>query len=106
MPFQRWFKFKEAFSPLLVLDCIARMKQPPQVCVDAFGGCGTTGITCQFAGVKPVLIEVNPFMADLAEAKLSSYNLDQLQADYIRVRRRVIMQLIEVVAGKFRFGEI
>ena len=85
--FQRWFKFKEAFAPNLVLDCIGQMDFRPKTCLDPFGGCGTTGLTCQFAGISPTLIEVNPFIADLAESKLATYDIDKLQDDYLTLRR-------------------
>jgi hypothetical protein len=89
LPFQRWFKFKEAFAPQLVLDVLhADASRKAKRCLDPFGGCGTTGLTCQFAGVHPVLIEVNPFIADLAEAKLASYDLDTLSQDFVEVRDR------------------
>lgn len=51
-------------------------------------GCGTTGLTCQFVGVHPVLIEVNPFIADLAEAKLTTYDVDRVTRDFLSVRTR------------------
>ena len=87
VPFQRWFKFKEAFAPQLVLDAMnLDSGEKIERCLDPFGGCGTTGLTCQFAGIHPVLIEVNPFIADLAEAKLSTYDLDALTDDYLSVR--------------------
>lgn len=90
LPFQRWFKFKEAFAPQLVLETLSKYKtEGIQRCLDPFGGCGTTGLTCQFAGVHPVLIEVNPFIADLAQAKLSRYDVDALSKDFLAVRTSV-----------------
>lgn len=89
LPFQRWFKFKEAFAPSLVVDCLKRLPELPASCLDVFGGCGTTALTCQFLGIRPTLIEVNPFIADLAESKLQTYDLNRLQEDYLRVRRTV-----------------
>jgi DNA modification methylase len=89
LPFQRWFKFKEAFSPQLVVEFVRQQRIGVATCLDAFGGCGTTGLTSQFLGIKPVLIEVNPFLADLAEAKLTKYDLDRLRVDYLTVRRQV-----------------
>ncbi len=90
LPFQRWFKFKEAFAPQLVLDMLGKYKhEGVRRCLDPFGGCGTTALTCQFAGVHPVLIEVNPFIADLAEAKLSRYDVDALSRDFLDIRTAV-----------------
>src|SRR5688572_24913030 len=78
LPFQRWFKFKEAFSPRFVLESFEILGRSPRRCLDCFGGSGTTPLTCQFTGISSVTIEVNPFLADLIEAKLSTYNIDQL----------------------------
>ncbi len=85
LPFQRWFKFKEAFSPQFIVDCVADLRRPPRTCIDPFGGCGTTALTAQFLGIRPTTIEVNPFLADLIECKLSSYDTKQLQNDYFEV---------------------
>ena len=82
LPFQRWFKFKEAFSPALIIDSLRRADGPVHTCLDPFGGCGTTGLTAQFLGIRPTLIEVNPFIADLAEAKLASYDRLALLDDF------------------------
>ena len=85
LPFQRWFKFKEAFSPRFILDCIQSMERAPRTCLDPFGGSGTTALTCQFLGIRPTTIEVSPFLCDLISAKLSDFNLKALQRDYLRV---------------------
>jgi hypothetical protein len=84
-PFQRWFKFKEAFSPQFIVDCASTFRKPVRTCLDPFGGSGTSALTAQFLGIRPTTIEVNPFLADLIEAKLSAYDTRLLQADYMLV---------------------
>ena len=84
-PFQRWFKFKEAFSPQFIIDCVRNAGRDVKDCLDPFGGSGTSALTCQFLGIKPTTIEVNPFLADLIEAKLSTYELPKLQEDFKQV---------------------
>lgn len=79
MAFQRWFKFKEAFSPSFVVETIGRLPYRPKSCLDPFGGSGTTALVCQFLGIESTTIEVNPFMADVAEAKLSYYDPAELR---------------------------
>lgn len=86
LPFQRWYRFKEAFSPRFVSSAIASIDKRPNVCVDPFGGSGTTALTCQFLGVKPATIEVNPFLADLIEAKLSRYQVSALIRDLSKLK--------------------
>lgn len=79
--FQRWFKFKEAFSPAFVRDIVEALPSRPQSCCDPFGGSGTTALTCQFLGIAPATIELNPFLADLIEAKLVDYDVEALRRD-------------------------
>lgn len=81
MPFQRWYRFKEAFSPALVEKAVKSVSSLPRLCIDPFGGSGTTALTCQFLDVPTVTIEVNPFLADLIEAKLCRYDVSDLVHD-------------------------
>jgi hypothetical protein len=87
--FQRWYKFKEAFSPRFVADALGSVGFTPRTCLDPFGGSGTTALTCQFLNIRPTTIEVNPFLGDVIEAKLSSYDVDALIRDRGQVARRV-----------------
>ena len=82
MAFQRWFKFKEAFAPSFVVETIGRLPYRPTMCLDPFGGSGTTALTCQFLGIKSVTVEVNPFMADVVEAKLTQYDPTELRRSF------------------------
>ncbi len=88
LPFQSWRRFKEAFAPELVARAVAESNIPVQHCLDPFGGSGTTALACQFLGVQPTTVEVNPFLADLIEAKLAVYDTDRLARDFGTVMRR------------------
>ena len=74
LAFQNWRRFKEAFTPELVARAVTEtpksLRRQVKTCVDPFAGSGTTPLACQFLGVAPVAIEVNPYLADLIEAKL------------------------------------
>lgn len=70
-PFQRWFHFKEAFSPKFVADTVSALPYKVTRCLDPFGGSGTTAVTCRMLGIASTVIEVNPFLADLIKAKLT-----------------------------------
>src|SRR5450830_225120 len=61
--FQRWFRFKEAFSPSFVSAAIDSLGYIPKHIVDPFGGSGTTVITSQLLGIDATTVEVNPFLA-------------------------------------------
>lgn len=97
LPFQRWFKFKEAFAPCFVVDSIQRLPYTPKSCLDPFAGSGTTALTCQFLGITPTTIEVNPFIADIVEAKLGHYNIAELKHSLrvvLRIARRMFSEKI------------
>jgi len=92
LPFQSWRHFKEAFAPELIARAVAHSKRPVSRCIDPFGGSGTTSLACQFLGVHPITMEVNPFLADLIEAKLVSYDTDALARDLGTIVRRSNIQ--------------
>lgn len=85
LPFQRWYRFKEAFAPRAVVDAIGKLEVIPTTCIDPFGGSGTTALTSQFLGIHPTTVEVNPFLADLIEAKLQLYNTEALLVSFREV---------------------
>jgi hypothetical protein len=87
MPYQRWFKFKEAFAPSFVVETIQALPYRPQRCLDPFGGSGTTALTCQFLGINSATIEANPFLADLIQSKLCMYDVPQLRLAFRQVLR-------------------
>lgn len=84
LPFQGWRRFKEAFAPELIDRAIRESRLQVEACIDPFGGSGTTALACQFLGVRPTTIEVNPFLADLIAAKLCSYDTRALTRDFSR----------------------
>ncbi|QCK85575.1 site-specific DNA-methyltransferase [Phreatobacter aquaticus] len=81
LPFQRWRRFKEAFAPELVSYAFSQAGRPVTSCLDPFGGSGTTALAAQFLGVHPITVEVNPYLADLIEAKLACYDVDVVAVD-------------------------
>lgn len=89
VPFQRWFNFKEAFSPKFVIDSIEKTPIKVNKILDPFGGSGTTALTSQMLGIQPTTIEVNPFIADLVESKLQPYEIDSLIENWISVAKNV-----------------
>ena len=86
LPFQRWHKFKEAFAPEIIERAVRECPSHVERCIDPFGGSGTTALACQFLGVHPVVAEINPYLADVIEAKLSSYSfVESLTSDLDQV---------------------
>lgn len=85
LPFQSWRPFKEAFAPEIIYRAVSETPGEVARLIDPFGGSGTSALTSQFIGVEPTTIEVNPFLADLIEAKLISYDVGKLTRDYAAV---------------------
>ena len=79
--------FKEAFAPELIARAVQESAIPVRECIDPFGGSGTTALACQFLGIRPTIIEVNPFLADLIEAKLAQYDTDMLARDLGKIAK-------------------
>lgn len=95
LPFQRWRRFKEAFAPEIVQRAVAESSGPIKHIADPFGGSGTTALAAQFLGVKPTTIEVNPFLADLIEAKIASLDVDLAVRAFGRVVEEVALDAEE-----------
>lgn len=77
--FQRWFHFKEAFSPSFVSAAIASLGYRPKHIMDPFGGSGTSAITAQLLSINATTVEVNPFLADVIKAKVSPLSAEHLR---------------------------
>ena len=88
LPFQKWRHFKEAFAPEIVYEAVRSAPSPVATCIDPFGGSGTSALACQFLGVRPTTVEVNPYLADLIEAKLCGYDAERLAQDLGTVLRQ------------------
>lgn len=101
LPFQMWRRFKEAFAPEFVARAIAESALPVRNCLDPFGGSGTTALSCQFLGVHPVTIEVNPYLADLIESKLTTYDADLLAREFGLIFRHADACSVEDLEGDF-----
>ncbi|WP_166037902.1 site-specific DNA-methyltransferase [Sphingosinicella sp. YJ22] len=88
LPFQDWRRFKEAFAPELVEMAVSETPGRVERIVDPFGGSGTTALAAQFLGINPTTIEVNPYLADLIEAKISRIDLEAAALAFARVVER------------------
>ncbi|PCK91658.1 hypothetical protein PsyrCH409_12990 [Pseudomonas viridiflava] len=99
--FQRWRHFKEAFAPELIRRAVSESPIPVKSCLDPFGGSGTTALACQFLGIHPHTIEVNPYLADLIESKLSSYDPFEVSRDF----GKTVKNSYEIAPNKKRLAD-
>ncbi len=85
LPFQRWFRFKEAFAPEFVASVIEELPYKPQHIVDPFAGSGTTAITSRVLGIRSTSIELNPLMADIVRAKITKISATKFRESVLRI---------------------
>ena len=84
LPRARWFKFKEAFSPLLVRSLLEE-KGVTGTVLDPFAGSGTTLFAASELGLPSYGIEVLPIGCALVAARLT-LEREFLPADFARLR--------------------
>ena len=87
LAFQKWHHFKEAFAPELIATAVQESLCTVRTCIDPFGGSGTTALACQMLGIDSTTIEVNPFLADAIQAKLTRYDSDEVAKALASIRR-------------------
>lgn len=77
LPRFRWYSYKEGFSPNLVKEAIEKVEVgKDDYILDPFNGSGTVTLTASMNNIKSIGVEVNPFVAFMAEAKLENFSSD------------------------------
>lgn len=77
-PIHRWFNIKEGYSEELILKLLDNLSVKKGYVVDFFNGSGTTSLAAKKYGYKYGGFEINPFLFDLSQAKLSDYSKKEL----------------------------
>lgn len=72
-----WLRLTPAYSIKLVYDLIERNPQITHV-LDPFAGTGTTAVACAERGIRCTLLDINPFLIWLAQAKTANYSSEQI----------------------------
>jgi hypothetical protein len=76
-PVHRWYYFKEGYSHQLVEKLLSEFKiKKGSTVLDPFAGSGTTLLACQWKGIHPKGIDINPFFTFVQRAKLDWYKYD------------------------------
>lgn len=72
-PRHRWYAIKEGFSGRLISDAIEELPNTRRAieAIEPFAGSGTAPLEYAFQGIDCLAFEVNPFLAFVAEAKLT-----------------------------------
>ena len=86
LPRFRWYGYKEGFSPSLVEKAIATVGiEKNDYVLDPFNGNGTVTLTASINNIKSIGIEVNPFVAFMAETKLENFSSKDFSNDIGKV---------------------
>lgn len=68
-----WLRLTPAYAASLVAHLL-REASPQSMVLDPFAGTGTTGLVCAEHGFRCDMVEINPFLAWLARAKVRRYS--------------------------------
>lgn len=74
-PFQRWFRYREGFSPELIRRAVDGLQIEAASILDPFSGAGSTLVAAREAGLPSTGFEVNPVVAQIARAKTHNYSV-------------------------------
>lgn len=78
VPVHRWYYFKEGYSHQLVEKFLDEFDvEAGSVALDPFAGSGTTLLACQWRGIEPKGIDINPFFKFVQRVKLDWHKYDQ-----------------------------
>lgn len=75
---QRWANFIAGFSVEFVEQCLSQGLEQDDLVLDPFLGCGTTLVTARNLGYRGVGYDRHPVFYYLAKAKLSNYDVKDL----------------------------
>lgn len=71
LPVHRWFRYSAGFSAEWAENLIKASCPPEGIVFDPFAGSGTTLLAAEASGVRSVGLEAHPFVARIAEVKLT-----------------------------------
>lgn len=78
LPRFRWYGYKEGFSRKLVEEAISSVSlKKDDYILDPFNGSGTVTLTSSINGIRSIGVEVNPFVAFMAETKMENCRVRQ-----------------------------
>jgi DNA methylase len=75
-----WLRMTPAYSVHLVSEILQSYKDKNIVVLDPFCGTGTTALVCAEHGIESDTLDINPFLAWLANTKINSYSTEDIIA--------------------------
>ncbi|WP_168187222.1 DNA methyltransferase [Salinibacterium sp. UTAS2018] len=93
--FQRWFRYREGFSPELIDRAVRQLDIETVSILDPFSGAGSTLVAAHQAGIPSIGFEVNPIVSIVARAKTHNYSTADIESI-----RRVLRQVQMAAPGQ------
>tara|TARA_R110002051_G_scaffold291647_1_gene355736 strand:+ start:1252 stop:2631 length:1380 start_codon:yes stop_codon:yes gene_type:complete len=77
--FQRWFRYREGFSPELIDRAVRQLEIETVSILDPFSGAGSTLVAAHQADIPSIGFDVNPIVSIVARAKTHNYSTEDLE---------------------------
>lgn len=76
-PIHNWFPYLEGFSETFIENILNSLDNKPKVIYEPFSGSGTVPVYCKRNNINCFYSEVNPFLIELTNLKLSIFDLSE-----------------------------
>lgn len=76
-PIHNWFPYLEGFSETFIENILNSVNEKPKVIYEPFSGSGTVPVYCKRNNIDCFYSEVNPFLIELTNLKLSIFDLSE-----------------------------
>ncbi|WP_417212489.1 hypothetical protein [Bizionia sp.] len=76
-PIHNWFPYLEGFSETFIENILNSLNEKPKVIYEPFSGSGTVPVYCKRNNIDCFYSEVNPFLIELTDLKLSIFDFSE-----------------------------
>lgn len=82
-PIHNWFPYLEGFSESFIENILNSLNEKPKMIYEPFSGSGTVPVYCKRKNIDCFYSEVNPFLIELTNLKLSIFDLSKNEKSII-----------------------
>lgn len=105
LPIHRWYRYTAGFSASWVAEVVEREKMKGRTHVlDPFAGSGTVPVECLFHGVDSYGVESNPYVYNIATAKMLWYEIGK--TELIEACNKVLADARAMVIERTKYPEL
>ncbi|EAP87171.1 TRM11 family methyltransferase [Croceibacter atlanticus] len=96
-PLHNWFPYLEGFSETFIENILNSMSESPKFLYEPFSGSGTVPVFSKRNGIHCLYSEVNPFLLELTDLKISTFDLTDIDKASFKKELYTISQNIETI---------